>query len=216
MKGKLIVCDGSNGAGKSTVMEHIKKHLDGEVTGKKVDYISTREPGGTVIGESIREILLDNSNAQMCSTTELMLFAASRAQHIHEKISPALAQGIHVISDRFESATVSFQQYGRGLSGQIVEQLNDLALGDFRPHMTIVLDLDPLVGLERVKSRGEGLDRMEDIDIEFLQRARAGYLTQAKQHPQRFTVIDASKPLDEVVKEALATVDNVINSVIQE
>lgn len=208
MKGKLIVCDGSNGAGKSTIMEHIKKHLEG----KKIDYLSTREPGGTDIGEKIREILLDNSNAQMCSTTELMLFAAARAQHIHEKIFPALAQGTHVISDRFESATVSFQQYGRGLSAKVVEQLNDLALGDFRPHMSIVLDLDPLLGLERVKSRGEGLDRMEDIDIEFLQRARQGYLTQAKQHPERFTVIDASQPLDSVVKQALETVDKLLKA----
>ena len=206
MKGKLIVCDGSNGAGKSTVMEHIKKYLED----KNVDYISTREPGGTDIGESIRKILLDNRNSTMCSTTELMLFAAARAQHIHEKIFPSLEQGVHVISDRFESATVSFQQYGRGLSGQVVEQLNDLALGDFRPHMTIVLDLDPKIGLERVKSRGEGLDRMEDIDIEFLQRARQGYLTQAKQHPERFTVIDASKPLNEVVKLALETVDSLV------
>ena len=206
MQGKLIVCDGSNGAGKSTVMEHIKKHLES----KNIEYISTREPGGTDIGEKIREILLDNANANMCSTTELMLFAAARAQHIHERIFPALEQGTHVISDRFESATVSFQQYGRGLCADTVEQLNDLALGKFRPHMTIVLDLDPMIGLERVKSRGEGLDRMEDIDIEFLNRARNGYLTQAKQHPERFTVIDATQPLDDVIAAALKVVDGLV------
>lgn len=206
MQGKLIVCDGSNGAGKSTVMEHIKKHLETN----NIEYISTREPGGTDIGEKIRDILLDNANANMCSTTELMLFAAARAQHIAEKIFPALEQGTHVISDRFESATVSFQQYGRGLCADTVEQLNDLALGKFRPHMTIVLDLDPLIGLERVKSRGEGLDRMEDIDIEFLNRARNGYLTQAKQNPERFTVIDATQPLDDVIAAALKVVDDLV------
>lgn len=206
MQGKLIVCDGSNGAGKSTVMEHIKKYL--EIN--NIEYISTREPGGTDIGEKIREILLDNANVNMCSTTELMLFAAARAQHIHEKIFPALEQGTHVISDRFESATVSFQQYGRGLCADTVEQLNNLALGEFRPHMTIVLDLDPLIGLERVKSRGEGLDRMEDIDIEFLNRARNGYLTQAKQYAERFTVIDATQPLDDVIAAALKVVDDLV------
>lgn len=206
MRGKLIVCDGSNGAGKSTVLEHIKDHLKS----KNIEFISTREPGGTEVGEKIREILLDKSYSNMCSTTELMLFAAARAQHIHEKILPALEKGIHVISDRFESATVSFQQYGRGLPSQIVDQLNDLALGDFRPDMTIVLDLDPVVGLERVRSRGEGLDRMEEVDIEFLERARQGYLEQAKSYPERFTVIDATQSLENVVEEALATIDKQI------
>ena len=206
MRGKLIVCDGSNGAGKSTVLEHIKDHLKS----RNIQFISTREPGGTEIGEKIREILLDKSNSNMSSTTELMLFAAARAQHIQEKILPALENGIHVISDRFESATVSFQHYGRGLSRRIVDQLNDLALGDFRPDMTIVLDLDPTVGLERVLTRGDGLDRMEDIDIEFLKRARQGYLEQAKEFPERFTVINASQPLVKVVEEVLVAVNEQI------
>jgi dTMP kinase len=206
MRGKLIVCDGSNGAGKSTILEHIKEHLKN----KNIEFISTREPGGTEVGEKIREILLDKSYSNMCSTTELMLFAAARAQHIHEKILPALEKGIHVISDRFESATVSFQQYGRGLPSQIVDQLNDLALGDFRPDMTIVLDLDPVIGLERVRSRGEGLDRMEEVDIEFLERARQGYLEQSKDYPERFTVIDASQSLENVVEAALMTIDKQI------
>src|SRR5690554_2657346 len=144
MKGKLIVCDGSNGAGKTSVLEHIKAYF--EKNG--IPYIATREPGGTVIGERIRDILLDKSLSTMCSTTELMLFAAARAQHLSEKILPALESGIHVISDRFESATVSFQQFGRGLPKIVVDQLNNLALGEFRPHMTIVLDLDPEVGLQ--------------------------------------------------------------------
>tara|TARA_R110001583_G_scaffold171461_1_gene324970 strand:+ start:90 stop:710 length:621 start_codon:yes stop_codon:yes gene_type:complete len=206
MNGKLIVCDGSNGAGKTTVLEHIKAYFDN----KNIRYIATREPGGTEIGERIREILLDKSLSSMSSTTELMLFAAARAQHLSEKILPALECGTHVISDRFESATVSFQQYGRGLSKDIVDQLNDLALGEFRPNMTIVLDLDPKIGLERVKSRGNGLDRMEDVDIEFLERARHGYLEQARLNPNRFTVIDASMPLDEVIKQVISTIQNLI------
>lgn len=206
MRGKLIVCDGSNGAGKSTVLKHLKAHLDA----KSIKYITTREPGGTDIGERIRDILLDNSHSEMCSNTELMLFAAARAQHLQEKIIPALEKGIHVISDRFESATVSFQQYGRGLPKEIVEQLNDLSLGDFRPDMTLVLDLDPLVGLERVKNRGEGLDRLEDVNISFLERARQGYLKQASEFPNRFTVIDALQPLESVVRDAISTLDKII------
>jgi len=205
MKGKLIVCDGSNGAGKTTVLEHVKSYFEK----RDINYIATREPGGTEIGERIRDILLDKSLSAMCSTTELMLFAAARAQHLSEKILPALENGNHVISDRFESATVSFQQYGRGLPKNVVEQLNDLALGDFRPHMTIVLDLDPIIGLERVASRGNGFDRMEKVDIEFLQRARNGYLEQAKQNPERFTVIDASKPLDDVIKHVIRTIERI-------
>lgn len=206
MRGKLIVLDGSNGAGKSTVLKHIKKHLDAN----SIEYITTREPGGTEIGDKIRTILLDKSNSAMCSTTELMLFAAGRAQHLNEKITPALEKGIHVISDRFESASVSFQHYGRGLPKETVDQLNDLALGNFRPDMTIILDLDPAIGLKRVKDRGEGLDRMEDIDISFLERARQGYLVQAKNHPNRFKVIDALQPLEDVVHDAITTLDQII------
>lgn len=206
MRGKFIVCDGSNGAGKSSVLTHIKKHLDKN----QVSYITTREPGGTDIGEKIREILLDKGNVDMCSTTELMLFAAARAQHVHEKIFPALEGGIHVISDRFESATVSFQHYGRGLPKAIIDQLNNLALGEFRPDMTLVLDVDPATGLERVRQRNSGLDRLESLDMAFLERARRGYLQQAKDYPQRFRVVDASRTLAEVVQTALAIIDKVI------
>lgn len=208
MKGKLIVCDGSNGAGKSTALQAIQDHLKS----KSINYIATREPGGTDIGEAIRALLLDKSNTAMCSDAELMLFAASRAQHLQEKIYPALAQGTHVISDRFESATVSFQQYGRGLSAAKVEQLNNLVLGEFRPHLTIVLDLDPQIGLQRVMSRGQGLDRMENVDIAFLERARQGYLAQAAQFPERFCVIDASAPLEQVITNVLDAVDKEISS----
>lgn len=202
-KGLMIVCDGGNGAGKSTVMKAIEQHLieKGEVV------VMTREPGGTPIGEKIRKVILDVDTPEMCDVTELMLFAAARAQHVRERIRPALDAGQIVISDRFDSATVSFQHHARGLSLSLIEQLNEIAIEGLKPDMTIILDLDPHKGLERVHSRGEGLDRMELEKIEFLERARQGYLIQAQAAPSRFTVIDASQSLDVVVSEALKVVD---------
>lgn len=206
MNGKMIVCDGSNGAGKSTIINAIKHHLvslDKEV-------VITREPGGTPIGEKLREILLDKNNDEMCNMTELMLFAAGRAQHLNDKILPALKKGKVVVSDRFDSATVSFQHYARGLSLRVINQLNDLALNGFRADMTIILDLDPVTGLERICRRDSDLDRMEREDINFLVKARNGYLEQAKNNPGRFTVINASKPVEQVITEVLSIVDEVI------
>lgn len=204
--GLMIVCDGSNGAGKTTVLKAISTHL--EALGR--DIVVTREPGGTTIGERIRDIVLSPETPEMCDITELMLFSAARAQHLQEKILPAIADGKIVISDRFVAATISFQHYARGIDLEVIEQLNRLALGDFQPSMNIILDLDPLVGLQRVQSRGEGLDRMEDQKLEFLQRARNGYLQQAQMYPDIFTVIDASQPLDQVIRQVLIVVDKLI------
>jgi len=206
-KGSMIVCDGGNGAGKSTVLKAIAQHL--QVLGH--DSLITREPGGTPIGEKIREILLSTDSSEMCDITELMLFAAARAQHVQEKIIPAINAGKIVISDRFDSATVSFQHFARGLPLDVINTLNDLATDGFKPDLTIILDLDPLTGLERVNSRGSRLDRMEKEDLEFLNNARLGYLKQATDDPARFRVIDASQPLELVVFEALQIVDQVID-----
>jgi len=205
-KGFMLVCDGSNGAGKTTVIKTIQQYL----TDKGFDVIVTREPGGTPIGEKIREVILDPSTPEMCDMTELMLFGAARAQHIHEKILPALSAGKIVISDRFDAATFSFQHYARGLDLQTICNINDMALNGFSPDMNIILDLDPITGLERVKQRGEGLDRLEDEKIDFLQKARKGYLKQAEQKPEIFTVIDASQSQADVAAQVLSVVDQLI------
>jgi dTMP kinase len=207
MIGKMIVLDGSNGAGKSSVMKAVKEYFEKS----NIKHVTTREPGGTPISESIREIILDKSHSEMTDITELMLFAAARAQHLKEKIIPSLNNGIHVLSDRFESATVAFQQYGRGAPAKTINTLNDLSLGEFRPDMTIILDLDPQKGLDRVKSRGDDFDRMETIeDMDFLHRARNGYLQQAKDHPERFFVVDAENSLDVVIEQVLSCIKGVI------
>ncbi|OUR84740.1 dTMP kinase [Colwellia psychrerythraea] len=204
----MIVCDGSNGAGKSTLI----KSIEGYLKSKKQKVLVTREPGGTPIGEGIRHILLNPDTPEMCDTTELMLFAAARAQHIQEKILPNIQDGRIVICDRFDSATVSFQHYARGLPLSLINQLNEIALDGFRPDITIILDLDPLIGLERVKLRGEGLDRLEKQDMEFLNRARDGYLKQAENDPEHFAIIDASQPIKKVESDVFDILDKLLMS----
>ncbi|EIA1563438.1 dTMP kinase [Vibrio parahaemolyticus] len=204
--GCMIVCDGSNGAGKSTVIKSINEYLIS--LGR--DVVLTREPGGTEIGEKIREIILSPDTPEMCDTTELMLFAAARAQHVREKIIPSIESGKVVLSDRFDSATVSFQHYARGLPLSLINTLNDLALDGFKADMTIILDLDPRVGLERVNMRGNGLDRLEMEELEFLDKARNGYLEQASKDPERFAIVDASQPPEAVLEDVLSIVKRII------
>jgi dTMP kinase len=203
-KGYMFVCDGSNGAGKSTVMKAIEAHLIDK--GHTLEI--TREPGGTVISERIRDVLLSPDTPEMCDVTELMLFAAARAQHVRERIIPAIDAGKIVISDRFDSATISFQHYGRGLPIDLINQLNTIATGGFKPDLTIVLDLDPVVGLERIRLRDSGkLDRMEMENLIFLRNARNGYLEQAKLDPEHFAVVDASQSLETVIRTVLDVID---------
>lgn len=207
-KGFMLVFDGSNGAGKTTVIKGVEKYL----TLKGFDVLLTREPGGTPIGEKIREVILDPSTPEMCYMTELMLFGAGRAQHVQEKIMPALAQGKIVISDRFDAATFSFQHFARGIDLDTIIKINDLALAGFMPDMNIILDLDPREGLKRVISRGEGLDRLEDEKSDFLAKARDGYLKQAEQSPERFEIIDAAQSKEDVLSDVIHIIDALLES----
>lgn len=205
----MLTIDGSNGAGKTTAIEAIKTHL----SSKGVKYIVTREPGGTPLGEKIRELLLDNENKGMFDVAELLLFAAARAQHLHEKILPALKQNFVILSDRFAGASVAFQGHGRGIDLKLIKQVQDISLGDFQPDLNIILDLDPIIGLERVKSRGSKLDRMEDEKIDFLTKTRNGYLKQAEEAPDLFEVIDASQPQNQVVHDVLSVIDSMLKEI---
>jgi dTMP kinase len=137
----------------------------------------------------------------------LLLFAAARAQHLKEKIIPAIEAGKIVICDRFTPATIAFQHYGRGIPLSLVQSINSFALEGFSPDLNIILDVDPEIGMKRVASRGEGLDRMEMQKLEFLTRAREGFLRQAEEAPDTFVVIDASQSFGEVSRDVLAVVD---------
>ncbi|NQY88815.1 MAG: dTMP kinase [Colwellia sp.] len=207
-KGFMLVFDGSNGAGKTTVIKSVEKYL----TLKGFDVLLTREPGGTPIGEKIREVILDASTPEMCYMTELMLFGAGRAQHVKEKIIPALAQGKIVISDRFDAATFSFQHFARGIDLDTIVKINDLALDGFTADKNIILDLDPEEGLKRVISRGEGLDRLEDEKSDFLAKAREGYLKQAEQCPEKFEIIDAAQSKEDVLSDVINIIDSLLES----
>lgn len=205
-KGCLVVCDGNNGAGKSSVIRTIEEFL----VSNNRQVLVTREPGGTPIGEKIREIVLEPKTPELCDTTELLLFAAARAQHLKEKIIPAIEAGKVVVCDRFTPATVAFQHYGRGIPLELVRSINSFALEGFEPDLNIILDVDPEIGMMRVASRGEGLDRMEMQKLEFLTRAREGFLRQAEDSPATFVVIDASEPFEAVSRNVLAAVSNLL------
>lgn len=211
-KGFMVVFDGSNGAGKTTVIKGVEDYL----ISKGVDVLLTREPGGTPIGEKIRAVILDPKTPEMSFMTELMLFGAGRAQHVQEKIIPALSAGKVVISDRFDAATFSFQHFARGIDLDTIIKINDLALNGFSPNMNIILDLDPTEGLKRVQSRGEGLDRLEDEKSDFLIRARNGYLKQAEQSPEKFEVINAAQSKEKVLAEVIQIIDDLLSKQQQE
>lgn len=205
-KGCLIVCDGNNGAGKSSVIRAIEEFL----ISQHHKVLITREPGGTRIGEKIRSVVLDPETPELCDTTELLLFAAARAQHLKEKIIPAIKAGTIVVCDRFTPATIAFQHYGRGIPLDLVRSINSFALEGFEPDLNIILDVDPEIGMKRVASRGEGLDRMEMQKLEFLANAREGFLLQAEESPATFVVIDASRSFKDVSSDVLAAVSDLM------
>ena len=202
MKGKFITVEGTEGVGKTTNIQRITEWLDE----RGIAYISTREPGGTALGEKIRDLLLDKDNTAMSASAELLLMFAARAQHLEEKIIPALAAGTWVLCDRFTDATYAYQGFGRGLNLEHIERLEALVQGDLHPDFTLILDIDPELGMSRVRARGE-LDRFESEALEFFDRVRAGYRERANDNPSRYCLVDASAPLT-VVQERIVEVLN--------
>ena len=201
-RGIFITFEGTDGAGKTTQIERLTADL--RQTG--YDVCLTREPGGTPISEQIREMLLNPDHSEMAATTELLLYAASRAQHVSEVIKPALKAGKVVISSRFADATVVYQGYGRGLDLETINRLNRIATDGVTPDVTFVLDLPVEIGLQRVQDSRGGLDRLEREKIEFHRRLREGYQTIARQEPQRLKIIDAQVSPEQVyaqIQEAI-------------
>lgn len=194
MKGTFITFEGIDGCGKSTQCEMLKDYLKE----RGVDFIFVREPGGTVIGERIREILLDKKNSQMTSRTELLLFEAARAQITDEVIKPALEEGKIVLCDRFFDSSSAYQGMARGMGMEFVSDLNMAATGGLKPDITFFFDISAEEALERRCKRGEASDRIELAGLKFQEDVRAGYLELAKSSEGRIITIDATKGIEEI------------------
>jgi dTMP kinase len=186
--GKLISFEGSEGSGKTSQIARLAERLQR----LKRDVVTVREPGGTEIGEQIRNIIVHNSKGdEMCPETELLLFAASRAQLVREEIAPALLRGAIVLSDRFLDSSTVYQGIGRNLAADPVSQINLFAVGNVMPDLTIIIDVPTRVGLARIRQRASDLpNRMERENIDFYDKIREGYLVLAKSMPKRFVVVD--------------------------
>jgi dTMP kinase len=197
-KARFITLEGSEGAGKTTALKTIKKILNKW----GVDYICTREPGGEPNAEKIREILLHSEHLH--SKTELLLMFAARNEHIENVIKPNLSKGIWVISDRFVDASYAYQGGGRELGYDVVKWMDDFIVGDVQADLTVLMDIEPEIGLERIKSRGQA-DRIEQEGLDFFYRITQSYREKAERNPSKYVVIDASKSF-KTVKLAITTV----------
>ena len=195
-RGKFITIEGQDGAGKSTNVSVIESWLKQQ----KIEYVQTREPGGTQFGETVRELILNSDDTQFGDKAELLLMFAARAQHIEEVIEPALASCKWVLCDRFTDATYAYQGGGRGVSMDDISQLENSVQGALRPDLTLLLDLPIELGESRTGLRDDNseADRFEQQQQNFKQRVRDTYLSIAEEHPARMKIIDASQSLGEV------------------
>jgi dTMP kinase len=194
--GKFITIEGQDGAGKTTNLAAICAELDA----RNIDYIQTREPGGTELSEEVRALILNKHSLRIDELPELLLVFAARAQHLSELIKPTLEQGTWVVCDRFTDATLAYQGGGRGNDEMLIQQLADIVQQGTNPDLTVLLDVDLTIGEQRITTREEERDRFEIQKSEFKQRVRDTYLKIAKNEPQRVKVIDAGKSLEEVTQ----------------
>jgi len=205
MRGKFITFEGIDGSGKTSQMEAAVEYLQSQ----GIFPIITREPGGTKIGEKIRDILLDTRNREMLPQTEALLYAASRAQHVKEVILPALMKGKWVVCDRFLDASLAYQGVARDIGIQRIYEINRLATGDLKPHLTLLLDIKPEIAAGRKTSQKS--DRLEREGLVFYEKVRQGYLMLAEAEPQRIKVIDGEKSFEMVKEEIIRVLDEFLS-----
>ena len=202
-QGRFVSFEGIEGCGKTTQIALLSEAL----SRRDISHSVTREPGGTAVGEGIRRILLHSETIHLTAAAELLLFYASRSQNILEKIEPSLARGEVVICDRFYHASMAYQGYGRGIPIEFIEKLTDLVCGERRPEITILLDIEPEIGLARARSRNskrsEDEGRFEMEEIPFYTRIRNGYLELASREPNRIQIVAANRSIDAIHKEIL-------------
>ena len=210
MRGKFIVVEGLEGAGKSSVIGLIVQALKG--AGKRVE--QTREPGGTPMAEAIRECVKHDWDETVSEETELLLMYAARVQLLTNKILPSLDTGAWVVGDRHDLSSQAYQGGGRGVSGKTMSAISDIALKGFKPDLTLYLDVEPAVGLERARGRGE-LDRIEQAGLAFFERTRAKYLSLAKQD-ESIVVVSAMQSMEKVHEDVIAVINHYVTNTSSE
>jgi len=193
----FITLEGPDGSGKTTQARLLAEWLQGQ----GYDVVLTREPGGTDIGDQIRAVLHDPCNNAMDARTEILLYSASRAQHVAQQIQPALAGGQVVVSDRYADSTLAYQGYGRGLDLDTLRKITEFATGGLTPDLTLYLDITPKEGLERRQLGGGEWNRLDAEALEFHQRVRSGYLELIEQEPERWVAVDADRAVEKVQAE---------------
>lgn len=206
-RGRFITLEGGEGAGKTTAMRTIAQWLGAR--GRTV--VTTREPGGTAEAERIRELLLDPDAKGLTPLSELLLMFAARQENLVGVIRPALERGEDVVCDRFTDASRAYQGAGRALGVETVDKLADLVHPDLDPDLTLLLDVPVAVGMARIRERGGDPDRMEQNRPEFLERVREAYLAQAEREPERFVLIDATRPVDQVAHDIERALEERLN-----
>jgi len=207
---RFITFEGGDGTGKTTQLKALERHLQS----KGCSCVSTREPGGTSLGKLIRQVLLEVGKQPIASPTELFLYLADRAQHVQEVILPAIDGGKIVLCDRYTDSTLAYQGYGRGIDLDLLRQLNQFANRGVKPDLTLLLDCPVELGLSRTAQRQSNAgsargreDRFEREKMEFHEKVRAGFLAMARAEPERFRVIDAARPMEQVSREIQIIVD---------
>ncbi|NVK43680.1 MAG: dTMP kinase [Oceanospirillaceae bacterium] len=206
-RGRFLTVEGTEGAGKSSNIDFIRRSLEG----RGIEVVLTREPGGTPLAEEIRNLLLSPRDERVCDDAELLLVFAARAQHLAQLIKPALARGAWVLCDRFTDATFAYQGGGRGIDPARIAVLEELVQGTLRPDCTFLLDLPVELGLARARARSAP-DRFEQEKQAFFERIRRCYLERAAAEPDRFAVIDAAVTLDEVQRQIAGRLERLLES----
>ncbi len=205
-QGLFFTFEGIDGCGKTTQLKRAQDYLER----KGLRCIVTREPGGTPIGEKIREILLSRDHGEMCDPTELLLYLAARAQHVAEKIRPAIQAGQIVLCDRFQEATFAYQGFGRGYDIEMLLAFNDFATSKLGPNHTFIFDIPVERALERLKKMGKEADRLEQNPVEFYEKTREGYRTLAQRYTGRMTLLDGCRSIDDLSADVRQCIDRLL------
>jgi dTMP kinase len=209
MIGKFITFEGPDGSGKGTIIKYVKKYL----IENNIDFILTREPGGINISEDIRKVILNKDNTEMDDRTEALLYAASRRQHLIEKVIPALKSGKIVICDRFVDSSLAYQGFARGIGIEKVFEINKFAIDNIMPDLTIFLDVSPEIGLDRINnSKVRVKDRLDLESIEFHKRVYQGYMKVIEKYSNRIKVVDAEKSIKEVANNTIIIIDEFLKN----